>query len=191
MPKLAESVEYINAKLRASQFGSKRFQKGRWSGIAELIRTPEGEMMPCSVDNDGDATQLGIDDTYPFEVYHRMIGANFENSEDDFGANKGRKEFSDMVIVIMGDRDRLEFTNEQIISGLSLGFPFNMEKTDVEALSLQSVDFSIQGFERDREAVWNREFETERVQLKPNTLLVSLRYQVMAEVFDGCIEICQ
>ena len=191
MPKLAESVEYINAKLRASQFGSKRFQKGRWSGIAELIRTPEGEMMPCSVDNDGDATQLGIDDTYPFEVYHRMIGANFENSEDDFGANKGRKEFSDMVIVIMGDRDRLEFTNEEIISGLSLGFPFNMEKTDVEALSLQSVDFSIQGFERDREAVWNREFETERVQLKPNTLLVSLRYQVMAEVFDGCIEICQ
>lgn len=190
MPKLAEIVTLVDDALKASQFGTKRFQKGRWSGIAELIRTSEDETIPCSVDNNGDAVKLGLDDTYPFEVYHRMLDGDFERSEDDFGSNAVRRETTDMVIIMMGDRNRLELTNEQIISGLALGFPFSLTATEVSALSLQSADFTIQGFDRDREFVWAREFKTKKAVLKTNTLLVSLRYQVVTEVFENCIGIC-
>lgn len=190
MAKLAEIVTDINDTLKATQFGSKRFQKGRWSGVAELVRTSEDETVPCVVENDGDTIKLGMDDTYPFEVYHRMIGGSFEASEDDFGANKVRRETSEMVIIMMGDRNRLELTNEQILSGLALGFPLQLTAAEVLALSLQSVEFDIQGFDRDREAIWTREFNTTKRSLKPNTLLVSLRYQVVTEVFDTCVGVC-
>jgi len=122
MAKLAEIVDYINTELQTTQFSAKRFQKGRWSGVAELVVTSEEETMPCIIENNGDTTKLGIDDTYSFEVYHRVLASNFENGEDDYGAARNRKEFNDMVVIVMGDRNRLNLTTEQIISGLALGF---------------------------------------------------------------------
>lgn len=190
MAKLAEIVDLVNTELQRTQFGAKRFQKGRWNGITELVTTSENETVPCVVDNNGDTTKLGMDDTYSFEVYHRMLAANFEVGEDDFGASRNRREISDMVIVMMGDRDRLELTNEQIISGLALGFPVILPKDEVLALSIQSAEFLFQGFDRDREAVWTREFKTETRSLKPNTLLVSFRYQVITEVYENCLSLC-
>ena len=188
MAKLSEITSFINDELRREQFGSKRFQ-GRWSGIAELITTSESETVPCLVANNGTTTKLGIDDTYSFEVYHRMIGGSFE-SGDDFGDLRNRKETHEMVMIVMGDRDRLELTNEQIISGLAMGFPMVLPLANRQALILKHCEFQIDGFDRDRREIWNREFNTKKISLKPNTLLVSLRYSVITEVYESCIEVC-
>ena len=66
--------------------------------------------------NNGDTVKLGMDDTYPFEVYHRMLDGDFQPTEQEYGSLVGREETSDMVIIMMGDRNRLELSNDQIIS---------------------------------------------------------------------------
>ena len=71
MSKLHQIVAQINTNLTQSggQFDSKRFQKGRVSGIAELITKLDNEQrqtMPTVIDNTGNDTPLAMDDSYPF-----------------------------------------------------------------------------------------------------------------------------
>ena len=126
MAKLHQIVAQINTDFTSGQFSSKRFQKGRFSGIAELITKLDNDQrqtMPAIIDNNGDDTILTMDDSYPFEMYHRHLSSAMTEVEEDFGNRQIREETSNMILVVMGDRQRLKLTKEDIITGITLGMP--------------------------------------------------------------------
>ena len=119
MAKEAEIVAQINTDLKTVQFASKRFQKGRFSGIAELVTKVDNgqrQTVPAIIANDGTETILITNDKYPFELYHRHIGSTVEPSpeEDQWGDLRSRQETAEMLMVVIGDRKRLELTTKKI-----------------------------------------------------------------------------
>ena len=126
MAKLAQIVTQINADLQGGQFSSKKFQKGRFSGIAELVTKVDGDTnqtVPVIYDNAGNETILIVNDKYPFELYHRHTGSTVEavDSFEQWGDRVIRKESAQLITVIIGDRRRLTVTKEEIITGNMLG----------------------------------------------------------------------
>ncbi|KKN67195.1 hypothetical protein LCGC14_0463680 [marine sediment metagenome] len=196
MAKLHQIVAEINTRLTQAggQFDSKKFQKGRFSGIAELITKVDKkeirQTIPAIIDNSGDETKLTIDDSYPFELYHRHLTSTVTEIEADFGDRVIREETANMVLVVMGDRQRLKLNKEDIITGINLGMPVELGSAFLTANSLVGANI-IQGeFNLNKEEVWNSEFNTE-VGTKPSDILFSLSYQVVTKTWTTCIEICE
>ena len=195
MAKLHQIVTQINTNLTQAggQFDSKRFQKGRFSGIVELITKDDNDTkqtLPGIVDNSGDVTTLAMDDSFPFELYHRHLSSTMTEVEDDFGDRQVREETANMLLVVMGDRQRLELNKENIITGISLGMPEELGQAFLTTNSLVSVNI-IQGeFNLNKEDVWSSEFNTE-VMIKPSDIFFSLNYAIVTRTWTTCIEICE
>ncbi len=193
MAKLHQIVTQINTNLTQGQFSSKRFQKGRVSGIAELIVSVDNDQrqtIPVIVDNNGDTTKLTIDDRFPFQLYHRHLSSTMTEVDDDFGDRQVREETASMLLVIMGDRERLKLNKEDIITGISLGMPEELGQAFLTTNSLVSVNI-IQGeFNLNKEDVWTSEFNTE-VMIKPADIFFSLNYSILTRTWTTCIEICE
>lgn len=192
--KTHEITAEINAALIAAQFGSKKFQKGRFNGIAELITSIDGEQrqtVPAIINDDGSTTILTIDDICPFELYHRHLNSTITEPEMDFGDRIIREETADMIMMIMGDMRRLKLNKEDITSGITLGMPLEFGSAFLTANSLESAIIIPGLFSYNREELWNAEYNTEKVELKTNTIFMSFLYQVVSQAKTTCIEICE
>ena len=188
--KEAEIVTQINTDLKSGQFDSKKFQKGRFSGIAELVGR-KTETVPAIIDNNGNETVLVINDIYPFEVYHRHTGSNVQEVEGNFGDLVYRQETAQMLMVVIGDRKRLKMTKEEIISGILLGMPLELGSAFLTANSLDNVNIIPGDFNLSKEDAWNAEYSTETVKLKPETIFFTLSYNIETRAKIDCIDICE
>lgn len=190
MAKEHQIVSYINTQLRSGSFSSSRFQKGRFDGIAELLQTEEGETKPGIIDNYGDAQYVGIDDTNQFQIYHRVITPAAEwNSESDFGDLKNITETTDMLMVVMGDRIRLQLTAEDIKTGIVASLPLDLY-SELTNLGLKTADIIPGEFNWDKNEVYRNEFNIEENLLKPNTIIFSFSYQIITTLDQSCFQLC-
>lgn len=193
MAQEAQIVAQINTGLQAVQFASKKFQKGRFNGIAELITKVDGDQrqtMPGFVDNNGTVTNLSIDDKYPFELYHRHLSSTFSEPEDDFGDFMLRVETANMLMVVAGDRKRLKLTSEEIITGIRLGLSLELGSAFLVTNSLDGAFITPGEVNLSKEDVWNAEYNTLDVKVKPETILLTVAYAIETKTKFNCIEIC-
>jgi len=191
MAKELNIVSYINDVLKLQQFKGAKFNKGSYQLIAELVKTSDtGETQPVIIADNGKSTRVGVNDIYPFQLYHRTLSASFELVDVDFGDYKVRKETNNMTLVCIADRERLGVTKEQLKSALSIGFPLELDATNKSALSLLSCKITPQNFTLDYNEVYLREFNVVNYKLKPQTILIALDYIIETEVTENCIQLC-
>lgn len=195
MAKEAQIVAQINTDLIANQFGSKKFQKGRFSGIAELVTKLDGDTrqtIPVIYDNSGNQTSVFIADKYPFELYHRHTGSTVEaaDTEQQFGDRVIRKEVAQMLMVIIGDRTRLKVTKEEIITGIMLGMPLELGSSFLTTNSLDNVNITLGDWNLSKEDAWNAEYNTEEVFVKPEMIFMTMAYTIETQAKVGCIDLC-
>lgn len=183
-------VTYINAQLVANQFSAGRFKKGSFDGIAELIEDEE-ETKPCAVDRFGDATYLGIDDTKPFQVYHRVLRPAAEwNLEQDFGNLKNIKETTNMLMVVMGNRNQLQLTAEDIKTGIVAALPLELPTSELNSLGLKTANIIPGDFNWNRSEVYRGEFNLKETKLNTNTIMFSFTYQIETVYDQSCFTLC-
>ena len=189
MARLHQIVSEINTTLQV-RLKDKRFQKGRFSGIAELITFKDGEedqTIPCIVDDFGDTTKLTFDDTFPFELYHRHLSGEFQDVEgSDFGDRILRAESAAMTLVAIGDRRRLSMNKEDLMSEISLGLPAELKKTFRSENGLENITITYGSWLTDPKAVYDREYSLEETHLKTNTIIVALDYTILTETWVSC-----
>ena len=110
--------------------------------------------------------------------------------EQDFGDRYIREETANMLMVVMGDRQRLKLNKEDIITGITLGMPTELGQAFLTTNTLVGAEI-IQGeFNLNKEEVWASEFNTE-VMVKPADIFFSFNYQVVTKTWTTCIEICE
>jgi hypothetical protein len=191
MAKEHEIVDFINSELTTNQFSSKRFQTGSVRGIAELVTTEE-ETKPAIVDRYGDCTYVGLDDTYSFQLYHRVIQPTAElNIEEEFGDRKNIKENTEMLMVVMGDRNRLQLTAEDIKTGIVAALPLELPVSELNSLGLRSANIIPGSFNWNRQEVYEGEFKLEETLLKTNTIMFSFTYTIETVFDQACFTLCE
>lgn len=194
MAKLLEIVEEINDAIISAQLSSKKFQKGRFNAIAELVVFKDKDIrqtVPVITDNSGTSVRLNMDDIYPFELYHRHLTNTFkEIPESDYGDRRLRTEVYNMKMIVIGDRQELKLTKEEITTVINLGMPMEMPQAFLETNSLRGVNIEPGTWDMDFEKVYREEYNTEEVNLTPSDIFIALDYTIETSVFDTCIEVC-
>lgn len=190
MPKLSEIVTQINTDLITNQFKGRKFQKGAFKGIAELVRSSkEGETKPGIVADDGQVTKVTIDDTMSFLAYHRVMDVENEDIPG-FGDLVYVKETATIKLVMYADRRKVKITKEQMMSGISLGMPREFSLAFRDSLNIRGINVELGSFETDKSVVWSSEFGIDQALYKPNTILISYTYQIVTETKSDCFILC-
>jgi hypothetical protein len=196
MAKLKNITAYINTTLEANVFNTSRFQGGRFYTIAELV--PEiindtRTAKPCVVDNDGECVPVIVDDTYPLQVYHRIMSlANTPADPDMYGDGLTyTKLTATMSLVFISDRSRVQMRGEDLTTIIAANIPPTLPQTQLNALSLYSVAIYPQGeVQIDSEIVYNREYRLTEYLLKPNSIMHSISYVVEVVYSKDCLKAC-
>jgi len=196
MPKLNSIVTIINTALEADVFNTSRFQGGRYFTIAELMKERQGDSIiskPCTIDNDGEGTSVMIDDTWPLQIYHRVINLAYEQAPtDNFGDPVTTiKEIATMALVFMSDRGLLQMRGEDLMALIAVNMPATLTTTQLNTLDLNSVQIYANGQAIiDNEIVYNREYQLQEFMLKPNSIMYSLNYTIETVYSKKCLEAC-
>ena len=191
MAKEHEIVAIINNSFKSRIFKSKKFQLGSIDDIAEQVKNAAGEIYPGSIDFSGDVAYLGIDDTKPFQIYHRVIQPSFEqNEEEEFGDRVAITEITNMRLVVIGDRSKLELTAEDIKSGIAAGFPLQLTKSELNTLGLTSGNITPVSVNWNREDVYRSEYNLKDQVLKTTMIIFSVDYQIQTTYDQTCFTLC-
>lgn len=195
MPRLDDIVTKINETIADEQFKDKRWQKGKFYGVAEKREKDSGDETdeyPAIVAQNGDATRIALDEKYPFWLYHRIEDTDVENfiDNEDFGEAKFVKVTYNMVLVLWGNRKKLQLRRDQVLAGLLSGFPAHLVRTDVAAWDLYGVDLTFTGANINAKEVYEQEFTTEKLALRSNHIMIAFEYDCAVTFRQGCFDVC-
>lgn len=197
MAKISDIVGIINRTLQDTQFGDKRFQRGDFYGITEVNEKADGEdfteSYPAINDNAGDSQIIALDDRKNFFIYHKIEDVDVENfiDDDDFGDARFVRTTYGMKCVLWADKRRIQLDRTQLLIGLTSGIPGNLIRTSVAALGLYSVEITLTGADVDAASVYRGEYNTRKMALQTNHVMISQSYEVETIHRQGCIDICE
>lgn len=197
MAKLYNIAQYINTVLAANVFNTSSFKGGKFHAIASLVPEQIGDEQiarPCVIDNDGECTSVVIDDTYKFQVYHRIISLSNSLSEPDMygDATTFIKQTAQMSLVFISDTNKIQLRGEELTAVIAANLPPTIPQAQLTALSLYSVAIYPQGeVQIDSEIVYNREYRKNQFLLQLSTIMHSISYVIETVYSKECFKACE
>lgn len=196
MPFLKEQIGIINSALLNSSLNEERFQGARIERLAWLANVKESERiftMPVVIDKFAEMKYVGIDDTYPLTIYHRLLNNTYQKSgaKQGYGDNISRTvQTTDMLMVVSGTGNILKLTSEQLEAVLAVSFPDNIAATQIAALKLDYMTVTLLGSDMNNLNVFNTEYRNIDFVPPEDLLLFSMRYQIETSFRKGCFKLC-
>lgn len=189
MPHLDKIVECIDNHLKSTALKSKSFQGGRYWGLAKsvIIEDSERTKKPSIVSKDGHGEEVTPDETYPFSMYHRCLGASpSANTKTGFGSDTGFSWPVEMLSVVYGDPKKLNITQEDLafvlFHGLQLTDNITVSGSKVGAFKVVPGRFN-----NDSYQVFTGEYQSEAYPLKPESIFFSLSYRIEISADRTCV----
>lgn len=198
MSEIKSVVNYINTTLQANSFSGKPFQKGRFSGVAELVKKVTGDddtalTIPILLDDDGDSgTEISINDKYPFELYHRILSqttAEAEN-EDTFGDGDNKIITFDMALILFADRFNIEIEASEYLTALMLDIPRTINATSVTGSQWSKCEITLTDNNTVKSEVLAQEFGRDDFNVPQNYVVLQFGYEVQLTYEAGCFTLC-
>jgi hypothetical protein len=179
--------------MKSTTLADKRFQKGLFSQIANLVpRDEEGNniTIPTIIkDIDNNEIEISFDDRYPFSIYHRVVSLQYGEGLPEGDANL-ITETANMLAIVYGDRNILMLSQEQLVSGVQSGFIQGLSDAQKQEWNLTFADISTGNVNLNSKSVYAEELGNAPYQLKPNSILFSLAYTIITEYKSNCLDIC-
>lgn len=193
MPLTNAIVSSINTVLENNL---KHMAKVSVKGIAEPIPRDNGkegiEWIPCVIDNEGEATYVGLDDVFEIQIYHRCFEEIYINGKAQYGdANLNDKGKANMSLVIIGNREKLRTnanTLNDIIIPLLTSKTVKIPNQSGSIIVRASVVHSKTNFKSFE--IFSRDFKGVEYFLKPETIFMEMVYTIESEFNRSCFNIC-
>ena len=194
MPFVKNSVKVINDQLKENLLRSKTFSEGKVYGLVELTQqnTESGvQRYPVEIE-DGYVKDVTVNDTYPFQLYHRQLGARYQfESDNQYGdANNYIQKSVNMVMVAYAKLTKLGLTSDELETMLILASPTEVPKALLKGTNVDSLVVSITGSELDSFINYGEEYQKVEFPLGQEDALIKISYTIEMRYRRGCIDIC-
>ncbi len=193
MPFLKEQIKIVNDALRAGSLSDARFSNGLFEEIAiDVSRMNEEkvETFPAIMDNNYEAREISVNDTYPIIIYHKIIRKGYAIAPNNFGdGNKSMIEKTDVKMVVYGKYASLKITAEQLEAVIAMGFPDNVAKAKLTALKLDSMSVNLIGSNMNSAVVFQEEYKGFDLFLSAEDIFFSMNYSIESKFRKGCFSI--
>lgn len=195
MPKLNQIISYINGRI-SNKLNDERFQGGQYlNEIVELVPVFEGEVrttFPAIIDHYGEGTSAVIDDTLPIQIYHRLIGTEYESVPVDNYGDPGNtiQETANMLMVIISDRNKIHLHGTDLMSIVLASIPQEVPGTLLNSWTLYSANVELSSANTNMEEVFKNEYNVETYGLKPNSIMYAVSYKIITTFDKNCFLTC-
>lgn len=197
MPYLNELVALINDGIRDSSLKDKRFSTAQLEGIAYQVarESTEGEQLevfPAIVEPEKDPRYIGVDDTYPLIIYHRVLSNTYADDakQSQYGDGFSAQVCStDMLMVVFAKRAALKLSADQLEALLVSGFPDQFVRSATAEMQL-TAKATLQASTMDVFTVFAGEYRNVKFFLGVEDILFSLKYKIESRYRKGCFKLC-
>lgn len=193
---LKKIVEEINSQLATDLFTGNLYQGAVYYSLAEPQRrveeTDRGEVLssrPVIVDENMRDCELMS--SAPLTIYHRQITSTFKEDENSAGNSLNIKETATMMMIVMGDRKRLQITPDTLCSAIASNMIQSITSASRQALKLYSCEIRPVQAYLDKEVVWQNEYRLTNCPLGEEWIYFCIQYQIESSYQRGCFTICR
>lgn len=194
MPFVDRIVKHINDTLKASSLTDKRFQPGRFLGCTTLLARQKGtqmEVLPATVDKDGEYKLIDTDDRYPITIYHKVLSNGYASAaKQSYGDEYAYKCTTEMTMVVLADSRKIRMQAEQLEPLIIYGIPQRLSQQLMTDTAIRSCLITVSGSVLDKINVFKSEYPSTDYFLKPFHQLFSIRYRIEAGFDKNCIQRC-
>ena len=192
MPFLKEIVDYLNTGLTSGNLSQ---YKTNCVGITQTGHR-EGDSFPVIFSDKGNGEVDAFNDSKDLTIYHRCLDIQYtlENTTSQFG-NGGANfiEIAVMKMIVLGKRDVVLLTQEQLAFKVISGFSTNPPRADFVLSGLvQSPVITITNVDKNSQSVYQNEFKLAGVEypIKPNHLYFAINYKITTHYNSSCTDAC-
>lgn len=193
----ASVIDIINTQIRTNTLCDSRFAGASILGIAYDGTELQGTVVrsfPVVFDLHGEGVKVNPDDTYPLQIYHRILNKSYQVKPASVGDRANViSERTDAKMVVAGWTNRLSMTQEDLEALLASNFPDQIAPALYTPLRLLNLVVTLQSTVLDRAQVYREEYRGLPYQVRPEQILLSIRYQIESTYRKGCFIItdCQ
>lgn len=198
MPNAGNIADIINSKLQSGNFSSRDFQNGKFTAIAEPIKTysKDGEesISPYIIDNRGEGEILVYEDVFPFVVFHLKDGFDYPNTPDDdnFGnAGQTVQEIANMRLIFVGSRNRMKVSTDNVMSAIAMDFPREFTQSQIQGLSITKCTIEMGSINSNPYDIWQNIWTNKKYEFDTDIIIVSVPYKITSLYTKNCFKLCQ
>ena len=190
-------IDIINTQIMTDTLCDVRFVGASVSGIAydgTEIDSTGTRVFPVVYDLTGNGTKINPDDTYPIQIYHKILNKTYQVKPSSVGSRANVvSEKTDVKMIVAGWTSRLQLTQEDLEALITSNFPDQISPSLYTPLRLQNLVVTLQSSVLDRAQVYAGEYRGIPYQVRPEQILFSIRYQIESTYKKGCFIItdCQ
>lgn len=187
MPQVNTIVELYNEKLKAGKLSGHLFQRGKFFGlVTTYLKDALGETAePVVIGLDGETGEAFLDDSLPFQLYHRIAGVNY--SSDNFGENPSLISTYNMVCVVFADKMKLRKHESDLAFMIRSDMQKRLTTTELGTSGLSSASVVFTGANFDQSAVFQNEYKSQGWTTDPEHLYFSLNYTLTVDAQPNCV----
>ena len=151
-------------------------------------------VFPIVYDLNGDGYKVSPDDTYPLQVYHKILNKSYQIKPASVGNRSNVvSEKTDVKMVVAGWTNRLGLSQEDLEALIASNFPDQIDASLYTPLKLQNLVVTLVSSSLDKAQVYAGEYRGIPYQVKPEQILFSIRYTIESSYKKGCFIIsdCQ
>lgn len=168
---------------------SKVFE-GKIYGLAQsVIRIigNEAEIIPALVDYEGEGKYVGLDDTYPVIIYHKLNSLKTENAKykgygDD---NADQVNTYDNSLIVYYDRKKLKKLPDEMYLKIQISVQENLKIDPFKTVSIKFNNVILNSAQ-----VFANEYRGTAYKLAPEKNLIAINYTVESTFKKGCFDKC-
>lgn len=180
MPYFREIVTRVNNRIKDT-LGV--FSGGVYDGIAYKVTT-EGRELPA-VDNKGELKYTGIDDNYPFVLYHRILSNTYEiDKQFEFWTNSTTR----MTLVVYAKRSIVKLAPYEFAEAIGGNIPRTVSTTGLDGMS--NILLEVNSINLNPKEVFNQEYNGVEFQLAADEIFFSIQYTIKTTFRKDCITDC-
>ena len=199
MPFTSSIIDIINTEIQTYSLCGSAFAGGAFYGIAydgTDVDTGSTRVYPVVLNPDlsGNGTKVNPDDTYPIQIYHKILNKSYQAKPSSVGSRSNVvSEKTDVKMVVAGWTNLLGMTQEDLEALITSNFPDQIDASLYTPLRLQNLVVTLQSSVLDKAQVYAQEYKGIPYQVKPEQILFSIRYQIESTFKKGCFIIndCQ
>jgi len=197
MPFQSSIINIINDQILAGTLCDSRFANGSINGIAydgTEMDSSGIRVYPIVYDLTGNGSKVNPDDTYPIQIYHKILNKTYQVKPGSVGDRSNVvSEKTDVKMVVAGWTNPLQLTQEDLEALIASNFPDQIAPALYTPLRLQNLVITLVSSVLDRAQVYREEYRGIPYQVRPEQILFSIRYQIESTYKKGCFIItdCQ
>lgn len=194
MPFTDSIVAFINDSLKGGSLNGKRFEPGKYDGLATTLarKKPQGpiEFLPAVMDKGGNYSFVEPNDKYPISLYHKVVSNTYSYDKvKSFGDEYQMKCIADMYMVVFFDTRKTGLLPELMETKVMFGVPQKLSQALQTQLKFRSCLITPYASNMDKISVFKQEYPGTEYFLKPVHQLFLIRYRIESTFDKNCIDV--